>query len=149
MNSSESIALWSLYNKNNSVSIRISFRLIDIIDYMKSIENVCCDIDTVSLSPVAYYNIFDKTISLESRKIKINKALLIDDLANDKELTGRIKYNVWDYEREARILIKFNDHISNRTFKITNSMINNMRITFSPWIDKNTAKDYQKRSLKF
>ena len=151
---SESVAMWALYGKHSSLKLRMDFSralLINSVNdnfYFDSKKNEKISTYTVpgdyskrrfTLSDVVYYDRQKNKLKLAGKTL--HKIAVLDDTIS--QLAGTIKYDAWDYEKEARLAVILHRNSQNRNLNeithiyagLSNEFIDNLTITYSPWID--------------
>ena len=152
----ESVAMWALYGKKSSLKLRLSFPRDTLI---KSVRNnfyfdpqltnriPIWDTNTInrdaskkgfSLSDVVYFDRDKKQFRLSGKPITSfeTSEQMIADLA------GTIKYDAWEYEREARLSVVLHQEPSSLSeithiyAGLTDDLIQKMTVTYSPWISE-------------
>ncbi len=156
---SENVAMWALYGKHSSLKLRIDFprkALLNTVNdnfYFDPIKNrkiPLYNIDRVpsdytkkmfTLSDVVYYD-RNKNL-LKYHGITLHNIMVSQDTIN--QLAGTIKYDAWDYEKEARLAVVLHkneeekhefQNLTHIYAGITDEFIKGITITYSPWINE-------------
>lgn len=165
--SSENVAMWALYGKHSSLKVRLKFSrsvLIHSADdnfyfdaqknkkiqkYDTSSVSSDCSKKGFSISDIVYYD-------RERNKFKLSGNTLNICVDNNmiSALSGTIKYDAWEYERESRLsVIMHQNNCSNQRVLmphlyvgLTDEFIKKLSITYSPWIN-NTVFDELTKSI--
>ena len=161
----EYISMWAMYGKASGIKLRLDFdntifkKLPPIIyknGKTKNTQKIYDAVDlwdmdnpTVVLSDIGY-------IDKRANKIKHNTNPFDFSLSKyDLDLlTGLVKYDAWEFEKETRLKIQLSgdrtlrdygypDHIY---YVITDELIRSFHITFNPWMSSN-LKDEIRKSL--
>lgn len=161
----EYISMWSMYGKKSGIKLRLDFsrnELIKVITQYNNCPDNCnnfLSIDTnqtIKLQEKFSYNLFDKEFLCDNpirfayvayfdkkkRKLKFNdKTFNAFQVCESKieDLTGFIKYDAWEFEKEIRLFVKISDSNYGESYKpeciylpITEDLIKTFSITFSP-----------------
>ena len=122
---------WSNYNSNvfHRFSVDENGNLIkDTLHKLFSLNN---EPNPIRFAYIAYIN-------KEKKKAKYNNKYfhsLILDEKSIEELTGFVKYDAWEFEKEIRLLVELKDNAREYIYlPISNDLIKTFRITFNPWI---------------
>lgn len=151
MDSRENLALWSLYSQRWDQGVRISILKDDVVKWLESIKEVkeidketgvltgksaLVTSDNLFLTAVLYdYNNSIITgNSTNSSSWTTSANLNVEYMPNKKSLTGYVKDLVWFYEREARIMAKFDNTLNFQKIAIDlpDEVIKSMKFTSSP-----------------
>lgn len=148
----ESIGMWSMYSQPWEKGVKIAIPKqaakqwvescteifeVSLDDYKLTGRSIPVNqINTIRLSAVAYSNaasletLEDEEILSCGRQINTN----IKRAINIPELTGYIKDNAWDYEKEIRLKAEFNNvyHFKKVAVALSDDVIDSMVITASP-----------------
>lgn len=153
---SENVAMWALYGKHSSLKLRLEFSRASLLEtvnnnfYFDSQKNQKVPIwgtTTVpgdyskkdfTLSDVVYYDRQKNKLRFSGKTIQA-----INVTENTiSQLAGAIKYDAWEYEREARLAVVLHQNTSNGSFRdlthiyagLSNEFIGKLTIRYSPWI---------------
>lgn len=151
----ENVAMWALYGKNSSLKLRVAFPQEVLTDsvrnnfYFDSLKRqkipsertntVSSDISKkgFSISDVVYFD-RDK-LSLRLAGKPISNLTVTEEMIS--ELAGTIKYDAWEYEREARLSVvlhqenEFPQDITHIYAGLSDELISKMTIVYNPWIN--------------
>lgn len=165
----ESVSMWAM-GKASGIKLRLSFnsklfkecinnlyydsqKTKPILLKTKHLIKLKTDLfDSIQLSDVAY---LDKdTNKLRHSGGPINKLVVNDKLVN--RMTGFIKYDAWEFEKETRLRVQLNniqyykednekDNLPKYIYcGITEDLIKSFQITFNPWMGDLLKKEIQK-----
>ena len=157
----ESVAMWSLYGKHSSIKVQIEcsrgqfFSMPNDNFYFDSdkkskipVENLSGVVNNISkrsftISDVIYFDKRRQKLKLSGKSLnEINvDEILISDFA------GTIKYDAWEYERETRLstILTSKEAIPTHIYlDLGEHFIENMTITFCPWVDDALCAELQK-----
>lgn len=152
----ENVAMWALYGKHSSLKLRLEFSRSHLIqssndnfyfDSERKNKIPVCEKKSVpadfskrdfSLSDVVYYDREKNVFRFSGRPL--NKIPVSENEL--KTLAGTIKYDAWEYEREARLAIVIHNS-DNAQFQnlnciyagLSEEFIKKLTITYSPWIN--------------
>lgn len=151
----ESVAMWALYGKHSSLKLRLDIpcgKLIESVNqsfFFDSKKEIIIPFNRTStipsdyrrknfsLSDVVYYDKRRNMFRLSGKTLKNIEVSPknIDDLA------GTIKYDAWEYEKEARLTVLLHrDNVdTNNSYthiytNLSDDLIKSMTVTYSPWI---------------
>ena len=106
----------------------------------------------IQLSDVVYLDKKDKSLRHNARPFESG---IIGDDNTIEEMTGFIKYDAWEFEKETRLKVKLSedrlsvDKLPKHIFvEISDELIKTFHITFNPWMSplmKNEIKESLKR----
>lgn len=164
----EYISMWAMYGKPSGIKLRLDFpRKL----FLESINNnFFYDSKLHERIPITSYTAkgpFSKKEFLVSDVVYLDKTSNelrhkeneFQSIKTDQHLinkmTGFIKYDAWEFEREIRLMVRLIEHYhdNNRFIPthiyagISRDLINSFHITFNPWIPQE-LKDEIKYSLK-
>lgn len=160
----EYISMWAMYGKPSGIKIRLDFDTTVLfnnntqlyydgekknkIPFPKHHFEIKNGTDRIVLSDVAY---FDK----ENIKLKHNanpfQNLDFDESQTGK-LTGLIKYDAWEFEKETRFNVRLGEYKLNEDYPehiylgFGKDLVSSFRITFNPWMSS-LMKEEIKKSL--
>lgn len=151
----ESVAMWALYGKHSSLKLRLDIpcgKLLEAINgkfYLDAVkENIIPFYNTsnipsdykkknYSLSHVVYYDKRRNVFKLSGQALN-NIEVTPEKIA---DLAGTVKYDAWEYEKEARLSVVLHQDIRQKTNDYTHiftglsdEFIKSISITYSPWI---------------
>lgn len=163
----EYVSMWAMYGKSSGIKIRLDF---STSAFLKSIDKFYYDsektklvtfnkskklfdlpdkpFDPIQLSDVAY---LDK----DKMKIRHNSGVIngldVDEKLIDK-MTGFIKYDAWEFEKETRLRVQLNKTVTNTEESLPNyiycaisdELIKSIHITFNPWMTPLLKKEIKK-----
>ena len=166
-NKKEYVSMWAMYGKPSGIKLRLDFNTSAFIKCInnlfydsqksnsitkkkkKKLFNIPSDsFDQVQLSDVVY---LDK----DSMRLRHDGRLIKELSADDKiikRMTGFIKYDAWEFEKETRLRVRLHE---NRDMKICNNrdyiycgisddLIKSFRITFNPWMSPLLKEEVRK-----
>lgn len=162
----ENVAMWALYGKHSSLKLRLEFSRSALI---QSINNNFyfdprktqqipvwstytvpsdCTKKAFTLSDVVYYDRQKNRFRLSG------KPLANIDVTPDRisELAGTIKYDAWEYEREARAAVVLHQNAPQADLQkithiyagLTDTFIEGLTVTYSPWINDAIFEELKK-----
>lgn len=135
----EAVHYWSVYGKNNPYSLRISFNRQSIypVEPFRTLDGNLLDVKDCKLSDVIYYN---NDISSKKRgywKHNGNYFSLYNDEATiRREFPGLCKYDVWEHEKEIRLLVISDINEDGIYLDLHPDFYISMDVVFSPWIEE-------------
>jgi len=161
--SSENMAMWGLYGipLKESLCVILPKKAINTIinngTVVYEIENngqvrnsyhECGNCEEVFMTDIAYLNgkrdSLHTTIKHNNEILKISSKPQLRGISSEKILTGLIKNDVWSYENESRLIVKFSNNSDNKiAIKIPEKAFKDFKIYFSPWV-----KDEFKNNIK-
>ena len=142
----EAVHYWAVYGKRDPFSIRIAidrnsiFRNSNI--FTDEINNPVL-ITNSKLSDVIYYRKRDPK-SKDQRCWKHNLnffSLLDDEITIRNRFVGLCKYDIWEHEKETRLLVESNFELNSIYLKLPDEFFISMRIVFSPWIEETIREE--------
>ena len=159
----EYVSMWAMYGKPSGIKIRLDFdRSLLVNDktqlyfdgerknriyYSKPLFEIKSTADRTVLSDVVY---FDKENGILKHNTKPFPNLSFDS-SQTSQLTGLIKYDAWEFEKETRINVKLDkeqieDYPEYIFIGFDNELVSSFKITFNPWMS-NFMKEEIKKSL--
>ena len=164
----EYVSMWAMYGKPSGIKIRLDFSrklfaeaINDnfFFDSLKS-KKICLysskspEMFTKKdflISDVVY---FDKKTQELRHNENAFKNILAEKTVVD-EMTGFIKYDVWEFERETRLRVQMYNSYQNQIIGeddvpkyvfagINDELIKDFHITFNPWISAEMKEEIQK-----
>lgn len=170
----EYVSMWAMYGKSSGIKIRLDFdnKIFAkmpkniYIDHGKQNRIIATDSQSlwdesynnypIQLSDVVYLDKKDKTLRHNARPFETG---IIGDNKTIEEMTGFIKYDAWEFEKETRLKVKLSENkISIETLPkyifigISEELIKSFHITFNPWMSslmKNEIKESLNRVSGF
>ena len=163
----EYVSMWAMYGKSSGIKIRLDF---STSEFLKSIDKFYYDSEKTKLvtfdKTKKLFNLPDKQFNpiqlsdvayLDKDKMKIRhnggtiNGLDVNDKLIDK-MTGFIKYDAWEFEKETRLRVQLNRTATNTEEKLPNyiycaiseELINSIHITFNPWMTPLLKKEIKK-----
>ena len=157
----ESVAMWGLYGKSNSLAVRITIPGAAMAEWIRNIRFVADNKPVTAKADfrdVVYAAFTDKTYT-DEWDIRRTNALRWEDSVfccksadcfrrelQNKKYGGWVKDYEWHYERETRLYALLPKEIGNEPLfaVVPKEAIAAMRFTFSPWADGTMAKVVEK-----
>lgn len=162
----ESAALWSLYAPSDPFAIRITISgeaMKQWVVYLRGKgselhgTNSKRAIESVDFSDIVYAAVAFRDMKRDSKDVRRGNRLYwsevnssakmpnLEDLIHGEKCTCRMKDYEWRHERESRLIVRTvrGDGPAGAWVKITRELINDMKFTFSPWLDKRQEKEVQ------
>lgn len=162
----ENVAMWALYGKHSSLKLRLEFSRGSLIqsidnnfyfDTQRKQKIPVWDTSTVpsdytkkafTLSDVVYYDRQKNRFRLSG------KPLTNIDVTPDciSELAGTVKYDAWEYEREARAAVILHQNAPQADLQsithiyagLSDSFVQGLTVTYSPWINDAIFEEIKK-----
>lgn len=148
----ESIAMWSMYSQPWKDGVKIAIPMSTTKEWLKGIDEILevsptnyeltgksipvNERNTIHISSVAYSNTASCDSSGDSETLMWSnqKNTKIPNCQQLSELTGYIKDNAWDYEKEVRLKAEFENTFgySRVAVKIPDSILNEITISSGP-----------------
>lgn len=166
----EYVSMWAMYGKSSGIKLRLDF---DNKVFSKMPKELFMDSQKknkisianspslwdqsynsypIQLSDVVYLDKKDKSLRHNARPFESG---IIGDDNTIEEMTGFIKYDAWEFEKETRLKVKLSedrlsvDMLPKHIFVvISDELIKTFHITFNPWMSplmKNEIKESLKR----
>lgn len=148
----EYVSMWQMYGDSKGIKVRIGFPESifkkDINDSFYLDANKTKKIDIFSedfigiskknylISDVVYLDNDKNEFRYNTRSIR---NVIVDD-RTIKELSGFVKFDCWEFEKERRLKVRISGIDLNPNYifaNISEELINNMSVTFNPWISDN------------
>lgn len=152
---SENVAMWALYGKHSSLKLRLEFSRASLLetvnnnfyfDSLKERKVPLWETTAVSgdyskkdftFSDVVYYD-------REKNKLRLSGKTIHDiDVTENtiSQLAGTIKYDAWEYEREARLAVVLHQNSQNKNNRdlthiyagLSDEFIGKLTVRYSPW----------------
>lgn len=165
----ENVNMWAMYGKPSGIKIRIDFSKEELV---KCLENGKWSFNENEekwikrkrlfdsenklyvLSNVAYLskNKNDRlSLSIYRKRFVNLKISSIDEIKKSYDLSGFVKYDIWENEREVRLRIcpadiETQNDRKHLYLKLTDELIKTIHITFNPWLS-DVMKEEIKKSL--
>lgn len=164
----EYVSMWAMYGKTSGIKLRLDFdRKILLKDKVEMYY------DSAKTIPLSYYSsrklfqldsIYDQKpiqfsdiayLDKTSRAIKHNggpfKELLVDKKLIES-LSGFIKYDAWEFEKETRLKVQLNENRYNTDkklpeyiyYSISDDLIRSFHVTYNPWMSPILKEEIQK-----
>ena len=166
----EYVSMWAMYGKASGIKIRLDFDtklfVINlnsffydsdkknklIISRVRNLLGPGYTYEPVKFSDVAYLD--KKIMELKHNTKPFSKNLSVDNKLIEK-LTGFIKYDAWEFEKETRLVVQLRDDQNTIDRKlpehiyceITDDLIRSFQVTFNPWMTP-LLKEEIRRSLE-
>lgn len=161
----EYVSMWAMYGKPSGIKIRIDFsRALFEKAINRNFYEDAALLKKIPLETDKYPGNFNKKGYLISDVIYLDKSSyqlrhnekefssIKADTLIINEMTGFIKYDAWEFEREIRLraLMQHDIHrslpdVPKYIFaKINEELIRDLHITFNPWISKELKEEIQK-----
>ena len=160
---SESVAMWALYGNHSGLKLRIECSRRSLIytannnfyfDPLRSqkigllgVERLTNDYTkkTFSLSDVVYYDRKRNKLRLSGKTL--NGITVTENMI--KELAGSVKYDAWEYEKEARLSVILRENLQRSDirhiyFGLTDEFIQKLTIRYSPWTSTEIIEELSK-----
>ena len=142
----EAVHYWSVYGKGDPYSLRVSVDTQSIAanQSYKTLQNNDLTIQESVISDIIYYN--GRKVK-DKRKWKHNGqyfSLFNDEDSIRKEFPGLCKYDVWEHEKETRLLVKTNLDENGIFLNLDNAFFASISVIFSPWIDDEVRVELSK-----
>ncbi len=164
----EYVSMWAMYGRPSGIKIRLDFNqklLVKAINnnffldpaktqkinlYSSNTPEMFTKKDYL-VSDIVY---FDK----KSKELRHNengfKNITAENYVID-EMTGFVKYDVWEFERETRLRVKIHNGLYNQNQHVDNTpkyifagindeLIKDFHITFNPWLSNEMKEEIQK-----
>ncbi len=161
----EYVSMWAMYGKPSGLKIRLDFDRTLLfndktqlyfdgerknkISFPKPLFDIKSSSDRTVLSDVVYYD-KEKEVLKHNTKSFSN---LIFDSSHTSQLTGLIKYDAWEFEKETRFNVRLDgkakqleDYPEYIFIGFDNELVSSFKITFNPWMS-NFMKEEIKKSL--
>lgn len=161
----EYVSMWAMYGKPSGLKIRLDFDKALLfnehtklyydgerknrISFPKPLFEIKDLADRTILSDVVYYDKENEVLKHNTRGFP---NLVFNNSQTDK-LTGLIKYDAWEFEKETRFNVRldgkfrqFDDFPEYIFIGFEKELVSTFRITFNPWMS-NLVKEELKKSL--
>ena len=154
----EYVSMWAIYGKASGIKIRIDFTSKSLEDlseednsyYSNSENRIVLNKDggfrssnlSIQISDVVYLNKNKNEIRHNTNPFPNLKY----DAKLGEQLSGFLKYDAWEFEKERRLKVTINDidivgspqHIY---LKLTNEFLSGISVTYNPWISPDLQKE--------
>ncbi len=136
----EAVHYWAVYGRNDPYSVRISFVCDESQDhFMEGLHFTAqgAPVQPISkrLSDVIYYSITPS----RGRHWKHDNnyfSLDADIEAVKREFSGLCKYDIWEHEKETRLLVLTQERHDRIFATLPPAFFQSLEVVFSPWIDE-------------
>ena len=159
--------MWAMYGKASGIKLRLDFDTklfvnnLDSFYYDSGKKNKLAIFrvnnllgpgytnEPVKFSDVAYLD--KKSMEIKHNTRPFPETLLVDDNLIEK-LTGFIKYDAWEFEKETRLVVQLRDDRNTIDKKlperiycgITDDLIKSFKVTFNPWMSPLLKEEIEK-----
>lgn len=145
--SSESIGMWSMYAQPWAEGVRLSIpkgickKWIDSTDVLHKVFDKSCTLETVEIADSALRWGFESVVyagldkdGKSKNRFGSQSNTILENLTEDRSLTGFVKDNAWSYEKEIRLKVTLKEAVNcdRLAIKMTDEVINSLLITPSP-----------------
>ncbi len=144
----EAVHYWSVYGKGDPYSIRLSFDTQSICSnkqcYHSLDGTVVPSLKCSKMSDVIYYNKRPK-LSKDKRCWKHNGqyfSLYNDEDSIRQQFPGLCKYDVWEHEKETRLLVISDIDEGGILLDIPQEFFQSVSVVFSPWIEEEIRVEF-------
>lgn len=162
----EYISMWAMYGRSSGIKLRLDF---DRKKLQTAINNNFFYDTSSGREKIEIYS--DKTpghfskkdflisdmvyLDKKSKELKHNEQKFISITSStslENDMTGFIKYDAWEFERETRLRVQISNHLRDNQVPryifagINDELIKDFHITFNPWMSPE-MKQFVKESL--
>lgn len=161
----EYVSMWAMYGKPSGIKIRLDFSRQKLYEAIKN--NFFKDpqlkqkIDLYTTEKAGIFSKKDFVISdvvyidKDNKELRHNEKAFLNIWAEQyivDSMSGFIKYDVWEFERETRLRVEIFDSESENTSEkqyyiyagINEELIKDFHITFNPWMSAEMKAELQK-----
>ena len=150
-NEKEYVSMWAMYGKLSGIKVRMDFPLKN----MKSVsmDNYFFDSDLNYNIPINN----SKDTAFIDRSIQVSDVFYLEKNSNlikhntnpfpnlvyneqlKKQLSGFLKYDAWEFEKELRLKVTLNDNYQKNSpqyiyLMLPDDFFNDLAVTYNPWI---------------
>lgn len=152
-NEKEYVSMWAMYGKSSGIKVRLDFSSKLLERY--AFENYYFDADLTKRIPIYSGEgtpFLDRNVQVsdvvyldkDNNSIKHNTnpfPNLVVDESLKKQLSGFLKYDAWEFEKERRLKVTLNDDHKNDShryifLKLHDEILSDFSVTYNPWISK-------------
>lgn len=150
-NEKEYVSMWAMYGKSSGIKVRLDFSSKNI--EQNSFDNYFFDANLTKNIPIKS----GKGMPFLDRDIQVSDVVYLDKDKNSikhntnpflklsvdeslkKQLSGFLKYDAWEFEKERRLKVTLNDdHQKNSPqyifLKLPDDFFSDFSVTYNPWI---------------
>ncbi len=140
----ESIHYWVIYGKSSPYAVKVSFKTEDFIhpdDFTyEALDGKKIKLKSAELREMIYHN--PKTDKWRNASNYFNNLEESEDVIR-KRLRGLCKYNVWEHEKEIRLLASADERFEKIFVNLNEELFNSIQITFSPWLEDAVRVEFE------